>query len=92
MTFVFGGKSSHSISNHSKLQICRSLSENHQLQLVDMFSHDRILARVAFFPEQIAERVVEGMGGEEILAQGRNQTKDGHKAKGDLEQWKVLLL
>ena len=37
MTFVFGGKSSHIISNHSKLQICRSLSENHQLQLVDMF-------------------------------------------------------
>lgn len=87
MTFVFGGKSSHSISNHSKLQICRSLCDI-QLQLVDMFSHDRILAHVAFFPEQIAEQVVEGMGGKEIL----NRTKDGHKAKGDLEQWKVLLL
>ena len=51
----------------------------------------RILAHVAFFPDQIAEQVVEGMGGDEILVQERNRAKDGHKAKGELEQWKVLL-
>ena len=56
-----------------------------------------MLAHVAFFPEQIAEQVVEqvveqveqvveGVGGDEIHA------KDGNKAKGDLEQWKVMLL
>ena len=67
-----------------------------------MCSH-RMLAHVAFFPEQIAEQVVEqvveqveqvveGIGGDEILAQGRNREKDGSKAKGDLEQWKVMLL
>ena len=51
-----------------------------------------MLAHVAFFPEQIAGQVVEGMGGDEILVHGRIRAKDGHKGKGDLEQWKVLLL
>ena len=73
------------------------LSSNAQNKLL-MCAH-RMLAHVAFFPEQIAEQVVEqveqvveGMGGDEILAQGRNREKDGNKAKGDLEQWKVMLL
>ena len=56
-----------------------------------MYDH-RILAHVAFFPEQIAGQVVEGIGGDEILAQGRIRAKDGNTAKGDLGQWKVPLL
>ena len=78
--------------NYKFVDLYVNIIRDIQLQLVDMFSHDRILAHVAFFPEKIAEQVVEGMGGDEILVQGRNRTKDGHKAKGDLEQWKVLLL
>ena len=74
--------------NYKFVDLYVNIIRDIQLQVVDMFSHDRILAHVAFFPEQIAEQVVEGMGGKEIL----NRTKDGHKAKGDLEQWKVLLL
>ena len=55
-----------------------------------MFSQHRILAQIAFLPEQIAEQVVEGLGGDDTLVQGK--AKDGHKVKGDLEQWKVLFL
>ena len=67
------------------------LSSNSQNKL--LMCDYRMLAHVAFFPEQIAEQVVEqveqvveGVGGDEIHA------KDGNKAKGDLEQWKVMLL
>ena len=80
------------------------LSSNSQNKL--LMCDYRMLAHVAFFPEQIAEQVVEqveqvveqvgqvveGIGSDEILAQGRNLEKDGNKAKGDLEQWKVMLL
>ena len=77
------------------------LSSNSQNKL--LMCDYRMLAHVAFFPEQFAEQVVEqvveqveqvveGIGGDEILAQGRNREKDGNKAKGDLEQWKVMLL
>ena len=72
-----------------------SVSSDNRLSILErtwynVFSQHRILAQIAFLPEQIAEQVVEGLGGDDTLVQGK--AKDGHKVKGDLEQWKVLFL